>query len=643
MKRLLLVLASLVALSGSFVAGHYFWPETKNAKADKRRANRYGACPPVNQEAANAGALGQPPAPPPPMQPEELRSLVTRSLANPNDSELYGQVMIALESVDPDQLKSLIELALSKPGDNQVLSGVMIQRWTEADPQAAAAFALALHGPRQREMLDRVVMAWADEDPVSAKTFIDKLSDKQLRGQLVMNIIASFAHESPREALALAQSVLPGQVANAMSSVFSVWADDDPKAALDAASKLPASTTKQEVLGSALSGWARLEPEAALDWLTRESRDIGYYDYQAFSAVSMEHPEIAARYAERLGTSRERTEIFSNIARQWFDSDSKAAMSWIKKLDDQDRRAALGGAIDQQSMSDPQAAIELTKLIDNPGYRNEQLVQTYARWAREDPAGAFASVETMRDGTERDAALTQVVSGWASLDPAHAATLVTQVKGESNRGEAINTVAMSWSMLDPAAASAWVQTLPNDETRVNAFRGIVTNWTQSDPKAAMQFAERSGDASIVSAAASSWATSDPIAAADWASDQSLGEDDYVVNTIASSWFSRDERGATDWAMGLRDNKQRDQALATLAGVMGYRDQAGAIDVALSMSEGTTRNNTLRDLYATWQRQDSGAAQRWLASSGLNESTRKTLTTDAPLDTGDEPSNGCVCP
>ncbi|MBC7792830.1 MAG: hypothetical protein H7Z43_03910, partial [Clostridia bacterium] len=294
MERALVSLFVITLFVASFVAGHFIWPGPANAKADKRHS-RY-ACPTPTNDAVRT-ADGEPidPAHPeggvrPAPTLDAIKTACKNAIEHPDDRELLNKIYTTTEDLGDGMHEPLLVFLSGLPMNlttNHQIQEIVIVRWTELDPAAAARFALKIQPAGfQRDMLQRLLSTWADHDAASAKAFLATIPDEQLRSFLTQNILQELTRENPQGALKLALGLPPGMVSNALGQVFSAWASDDAREALDAAGKLAPGATKQSVLGSVLADWAREEPEAAMNWLTSEDRGLGPYLFQVFVTVA---------------------------------------------------------------------------------------------------------------------------------------------------------------------------------------------------------------------------------------------------------------------------------------------------------------------------------------------------------------------
>jgi len=89
------------------------------------------------------------------------------------------------------------------------------------------------------------------------------------------------------------------------------------------------------------------------------------------------------------------------VARVWIQADERAAVDWIKTLDEAERSSAANTAVAVIASRDPGGAIELADEL-GVGRDDGSLEHLVQLWAIEDPEAAWRWIETQPDGPRTD-------------------------------------------------------------------------------------------------------------------------------------------------------------------------------------------------------------------------------------------------
>jgi hypothetical protein len=209
---------------------------------------------------------------------------------------------------------------------------------------------------------------------------------------------------------------------------------DDVLAALR--SSLP-PTTSQQLYGPYFRGWAATEPALAGAKLV---------------ALAQDEPGNPALWHD----------LISQVAAQWVETDTAAALAWVRALPDSPAKVkAELQTCYRWTELDPVAASAYAARA-----QNLQLVKTVAgKWAESNPAAALSWAQTLPEGIAQGRALSGVAATWAQTHPQAAATYAASLSQPVLRSDVIASVASTWAFSDSQAAGAWVKSLPADGSR----------------------------------------------------------------------------------------------------------------------------------------------------------------------------------
>jgi hypothetical protein len=443
----------------------------------------------------------------------------------------------------------------------------------ESDPQRAVAVVMDnSKGATRDGSLFSVVHQWASRDPDAALAWATSATFKSARerSQAMSSIMSQIAQNDPDRALKLVlESTDPRFQRDAISSVFNGMVQKDPKAALEAAKRLPPSLRRQAE-SSAFSQWHSNDPEAAFEYVkslkpSAENRRlcevIGSHTYN----LDPEQMEERGRWLLQNGVGRESQWALRNIAGNLAQSDVNRAIAFAQTLPAGDtQRDAISSAVSHWANNDPKAAADWVKAAGNAPGVNSWAQSVASQWAESDPAAAFAFANSLSNSDARRNSLSSVLGQWAEVDPATAAARAVTLP-DDQRPNAVQQVANRWAQNDPDAALSWVLNQPDSDQRNNAIGSVVNNWTDQDPGA------------------------------------------------ASQWLAKQPAG-----------KMRDEAISQFLYSAARTEPESAIQWAGSISDESRRKERINWVAREWYRQDANAARAWVQSAQLDDAARKSL-------------------
>ncbi len=174
-------------------------------------------------------------------------------------------LVLSIAHVDPEgAVRLLTEGSGSSPAEGleQVL-----EKWAKRDPAAAAARSLALPACRVRDdSIDAIVGHWVKKDLAGARSFVEGISDAQLRGKALVSLCEALKDTDPQSAAeTLAQFKGSSyQVRDTFGKVLTAWAGKDLQAALDWANDLSDPQTQSSAFGSIIAAAAKNDPRLAM-------------------------------------------------------------------------------------------------------------------------------------------------------------------------------------------------------------------------------------------------------------------------------------------------------------------------------------------------------------------------------------------
>jgi hypothetical protein len=381
----------------------------------------------------------------------------------------------------------------------------LLARWGELDPEGAIAFAMTVSNASDRaEAVSAVLGGWIEKDAQAAETWVAALPPGALKTSALRTLVGAVAISNPRHALELAQDipyesffgVSRDGASEIVHTIFDKWIDDDPVAAADAASKLPA---KVEIRNMAMhvigKRWAEKDLDRALAWV--ESLQLNMS-----SAVGHQ------------------VNALTGVLETWLTKNPNAAVDWMNNFPDGSAKVGL-----------------LQTMSFNLAVRN--------------PADAVSLAMAIPSGSARVQALSYPIYSWIRNEPNAAADWALHNEDESVRRVALRNVASDWIRDDPAAARAWIDSLPPGDTKdamlLDAANMISKGISYGDRQDGPLIGSMSPKA-IQTAAESLMGISD------------ANQRREACLALAGKWLSIDPEAARDWIESLPFSEAEKSAL-----------------------------------------------------------------------------------
>lgn len=209
-------------------------------------------------------------------------------------------------------------------------------------------------------------------------------------------------------------------------------------ASADFAALLGLGSASEELRLKLLLAWAELDPQAAAEGLG-------------------------------LWAGGPPAEAFGLLAEAWARRDLEGAGAWVRGLpsgaEQETALLALGG---EAAPREPRLAIELVRTMKFPE-ATEILVKAAGAWTATEPEAAAEWARSLEDPARREAVLAGIATAWADRDPYAAAKLVLDSIGEGSIEEnSIVGIVQRLAFQDLTGARQWVAQFPEGRTRERA-------------------------------------------------------------------------------------------------------------------------------------------------------------------------------
>jgi hypothetical protein len=334
---------------------------------------------------------------------------------------------------------------------------------------------------------------------------------------------------------------------------------------------------------------------------------------------------------ERTPAGRLRSEVLHRLAHHWVRRDPEAALAWAEQLSGPGQWEALEVMLHGWAEADPAAAAAYAAAMPGSEHSLRMVRDMARRWAERDRASAVEWALALDNPAARERALAGVVEYWGQQAPAEAATFAAELGDVSDRREVLNAAARQWAGTNTGEALAWAQNLPPGD-REQATRAILRHVAERDPtRAAALYEELAGREAgaagdlkphelqrMAREIAWVWSSSDPAAAATWATQLPEAADvrRAAVGEVAEHWLRLDSMAAGEWIGRLPVGPTRDSATERLVRDVVDTDPAVAFEWAGTVSNDGHRFGMMRDVLGRWRTTDPAAAQAAYQSANL---------------------------
>jgi len=500
----------------------------------------------------------------------------------------------------------------------------LYQAWLKSSPTAALA-SLSKLDNAQASMIAAGLVAGLGNDDALVDEVIGALPPS-VAASLVAARVARLAQDSPADAMKRAESIADSTArASAVRQVLFVWAQRDPRAALEYVDGLPGAA-KRDAFNSGLWGqMVTTNPELLLDrvdMLPAEQRPG--LEQMALQSLAQRDPQAAIARLGEMPRGERRQQLLQSVARSFGEHDPAAALAWARSLQPPEP-GVLVQVIAGVSANDPMRAIDLAAEISSPMEQMQALQTAYFSATARDPtlfAPLLERAFALPNSGQKQAIVSSLAASWAVRDPAKATEWLL---GNASRAtpDVVTQVASQYARVDPARAASYAQRMPS-EARGAWVRGVAGSYAQTDPRGALDWVEQfRGSADYDEAAfaiVQPTAYLDPAGAARLV--DSIARDDYrrsAAINVATNWASRDAAAAASWAAGQRDPQTRTTAVNGVAVAWASQDPAGAQAWVLSQPSGQGRDIALMALMSTSAR--LGTPDASLLAAFSSEQTR----------------------
>lgn len=327
----------------------------------------------------------------------------------------------------------------------------ILKLYEAGDPAMRAAFR---GDDLQQRALAATMFRLAQLNPKAALQFLQESPGIDRRGEMLEMIFANAALKDPAGARTLIEGLDGKTLRGALEGAMGVLTGKDPQAAFDLLSRFP-------------------QPEA-----DSERRKF-------VERIAKGNPQEAIRYAEAFVKAGRNPEIIASVVDDWMRADPMAAVAFGEAYRGPGELKVKTTLIKHAAASDPRKAAEaFAKLGPDAAAMGETGQIVAKKYAEADLPGARAWVDSLPAGQARDLATQELVSRWVKSEPLEAATWIDKMPAGAQRDEASMSLINSIRMRYPQEALDWAGSLSDEKRRATMQQHVLEGWKEIDPDAA---------------------------------------------------------------------------------------------------------------------------------------------------------------
>ena len=277
--------------------------------------------------------------------------------------------------------------------------------------------ALELDGRPDGPLLPLVVGLWTAKDPKSALDAVNEVDSHLARKALQQMVVHNWAHNDPQSILDELDRIPNDQKDTAQKYALRTIARSNPEEAISLTGHLKAGGKKTQLTSEIASIWAEEDPEAALAWILNNQEFQGG-----------------------------RSQVLSSVVKGWSRRDPSAALDWVLDLEESlvVRNSTVTTIIKNLADQNPQLALQ--RAIEQPIEENRPGLEltVISHVARDDFQLARAMLQQTREGTTRVNSYIEVGSAMVAASHPHQALELASDLLSSDRTKYVSTILSRW-------------------------------------------------------------------------------------------------------------------------------------------------------------------------------------------------------
>ena len=209
------------------------------------------------------------------------------------------------------------------------------------------------------------------------------------------------------------------------------------------------------------------------------------------------------------------------------------------------------------------------------------------------------------------------MANWANSDPQRAASVIAQLPAWLRRAtRPRRTSRVAGRKTIPRPRSAWTHTLPAGEGQKRALQSVLSSWAESEPSAAADYVAGlpigPAQDEAVKAIAQQLATTDVQSAISWAEKLPEGATRQdALNPIIAHWSEADPGAAAEYTLSHVNGEMRQSLLETVSRQWAQNDPQAAVAWAEGLSDPAARASVMPNIISVVAENDPGAAAQMI--------------------------------
>ena len=526
-----------------------------------------------------------------------------------SDFEQTAALYVLLRGADQHTVERLLGEAdgLRSRRARLATKAVIYARFAELAPLAAVDRVLA-ENIDKLDMLHHVFAAWAKLDLEAALAHVETLANP-LRSRAANAVLSETDHLDPDRRRAIAAAFSMEDLLHGMEALGEL---DDPSRAWRKALDITALDDRAERLFQIATQWVQRDPHQAL---------TAAMDLPSGGPMGGVAPFMIARWAEddadgalkwvlSQPPSRVRTAMLGSVAQAIAEAGPQEALALAETFDGADRREMARAALTVWAQTDPQAALRALGEVSDAPFSNDIRFSILAQWATAAPEQAFEWARAQKASLENMHLVTMPLQQMAVDDPQRALRLAEKLDG-MRKQQALAQIVSTWADSDPRAAAAWLESASGDVSQATA--AVAFAFARESPTEALAWAStlpkqaRQVALQSLVSAAAMHAPEDAVEVVANIRDPALREEANV--TLVMAWSQNAPQDAAEWVGRNADARNRPFLYRQLFHSWAFHDRDAAAAHLRGLSRQDERDSAALGLMAATAFDDADYAER----------------------------------
>ena len=290
-----------------------------------------------------------------------------------------------------------VEKSVREPQQRMMFYTLLLGQWAETDGPAALAYSQEKLG--KGSMFDMgvtssVLSTWARNKPDAVWKWLeterkDDGSDRS-RMMAVSAVFAGIASNNLESAISRLGALDDQSRATAINGIAMSAQDEASRRRLIERSASLPTEQRNQIRQNAVGPWAMSNPEEAAAWVRSLPADEQKpVRESAAQMMLMSKPALAADFMLEGADEKDKPRLYDRVVMQWAGQDARAAGEWLTK---QSQGPELDGArrifATVVAQSDPAAAMDWARSVQNEEQRSQSVGQVYQMWRGKDSKSA---------------------------------------------------------------------------------------------------------------------------------------------------------------------------------------------------------------------------------------------------------------